>query len=225
MLTGPRTRHRVAFSNPEFVLEARRNEGLRDYLNSCDLNLIDGVGVVYALRFVRGITPPARFTGTDFSVTMVGEECATAGARLFLFGGRPGVAARAADVLRARYPGIEVCGTLDGYAEADGALERMREAAPDVVIVCLGNPRQEAWIEDHAGGLDVRLVYGAGGALDFLAGDVPRAPRWMQRAGLEWLFRLVTNFSVARLKRQLELAEFVWLVMRARRWRGSSRAS
>ena len=95
-------------------------------------------------------------------------------------------------------------------------MSRIRETRPDVVSVCLGNPLQEAWVEDHLGELDLKLVWGAGGALDFYSGDVPLAPDWVQRVNLEWLYRLVTNFSIARLRRQLRLAEFVSLVIRGR---------
>jgi N-acetylglucosaminyldiphosphoundecaprenol N-acetyl-beta-D-mannosaminyltransferase len=218
VLAGPPERQRIAFTNPEFVLEARRNERLRRYLDSCSLNLVDGVGLVVAFRAVLG-TRPERLTGTNF-VPMLCEEAVAAGAGLFLFGGRPGVAERAAAVLTARHPGLRVCGVLDGFAGAEGAVDRIRAAAPDVLMVCLGNPRQERWIEDNAGALEVKLVFGNGGALDFWSGDVPVAPGWVQRAGLEWLFRLVTNFSVARLKRQARLVEFMWLVARARAGRG-----
>lgn len=219
VLAGPAENRHVAFSNSEFVLEARRNERLRRYLNGCDLNLVDGIGVVYALRLVAGIRRPRRLSGTVFVATMC-EEAAAAGSRVFLFGSRPGVAERAAVGLERRAPGLQVCGTADGFEGARDVLERVREAAPDVLVVCLGNPIQERWIEDHIGELETRLVWGAGGALDFYSGDVPLAPDWVQRAGLEWLFRLATNFSIARLRRQLRLVEFVALVVRERFRRG-----
>ena len=219
VLEGPAEARRIAFSNPEFVLEARRNGRLRHYLNTCSLNLVDGVGLVYALRLVSGIRPPERLTGTSF-VPMLCDEAAAAGSRLFLFGGRPGVATRAAASLERRTPGLQVCGAVDGFAGASGVLEQIRAAEPDVLMVCLGNPRQERWIEEHIGELDLKLVFGNGGALDFWSGDMPMAPRWVQRVGLEWLYRLVTNFSVARLRRQLGLVEFVGLVARARARRG-----
>lgn len=222
VLAGPAETRRIAFSNPEFVLEARRSQQLRRYLNGCSLNLIDGIGLVQAFRLVRGIRPPERLTGTDF-VPMLCDEAAATGARLFLFGGRPGVAARAAAALERRTPGLQVCGAVDGFAGAAGVLEQIRAAAPDVLMVCLGNPRQERWIDEHIGELDLKLVFGNGGALDFWSGDVPQAPGWVRRAGLEWLYRLITNFSVARLKRQLRLAEFVGLVARARVRRGDRR--
>ena len=90
--------------------------------------------------------------------------------------------------------------------------------------MCLGNPRQEYWVEDHLAELDLKLVWGAGGALDFYSGDVPLAPDWVQRAGFEWLFRLVTNFSIARLRRQLRLVQFMALVLAERLRRGRGRA-
>ena len=215
VLAGPPENRHIAFSNSEFVLEARRNGPLRRYLNGCDLNLVDGIGVVYALRLVAGIRRPRRLSGTVFVATMC-EEAAIAGSRVFLFGSRPGVADRAALGLQRRAPGLQVCGTADGFEGARDVLAQIRETAPDVLVVCLGNPLQERWIEDHIGELEVKLVWGAGGALDFYSGDVPLAPDLVQRAGLEWLFRLVTNFSIARLRRQLRLLEFVALVLRER---------
>jgi N-acetylglucosaminyldiphosphoundecaprenol N-acetyl-beta-D-mannosaminyltransferase len=215
VLAGPAETRRIAFSNSEFVLEARHNDQLRRYLNECNLNLVDGIGVVYAFRLVMGIRPPERLSGTNF-VAMLCDEAAAAGARLFLFGARPGVATRAAAVLERQNPGLTICGAVDGFAGADGVLEQIRVAAPDILMVCLGNPLQERWIEEHMSELDLKLVWGAGGALDFYSGDVPFAPEWVQRAGLEWLFRLATNFSIARLRRQLRLIEFGGLIVRGR---------
>ncbi|HYO42214.1 MAG TPA: WecB/TagA/CpsF family glycosyltransferase [Candidatus Limnocylindrales bacterium] len=212
VLRGPSDNHHVAFSNAEFVLEARRNPRLRRYLNGCDLNLADGMGVVFAIRLLTR-RRPERLSGTVFVATMC-EEAAASGARVFLFGSRPGVAERAAEGLRRRAPGLLVCGTADGFEGAATIGEQVRATAPDVLVVCLGNPRQERWVEEHIAELSVKLVWGAGGALDFYSGDVPLAPDWVQQAGLEWLFRLVTNFSFARLRRQLRLVEFVRLVLR-----------
>lgn len=224
MLAGPAETRHIAFSNSEFVLEATRNGRLRRYLNGCDLNLVDGIGVVYAFRTVAGKRPPERLSGTNF-VAMLCDEAAAAGARLFMFGARPGVATRAAAVLEQRSPGLQICGVVDGFAGAPGVMEQIRAAAPDILMVCLGNPLQERWIEEHLDELDLKLVWGAGGALDFYSGDVPLAPGWVQQAGLEWLFRLVTNFSVARLRRQLGLMRFVGLVVRGRARRSGRRGA
>jgi N-acetylglucosaminyldiphosphoundecaprenol N-acetyl-beta-D-mannosaminyltransferase len=218
VLTGPRARHRIAFSNPEFVLQARRDERLRRYLNTCSLNLIDGVGIVAALRRIHGVRAPERLTGTAF-VPLLCAEAATTGAKLFLVGGRPGVGQRAAAALKAKVPGVVISGVVDGFGGLDGAVEAIRKGDADVVMVCLGNPRQEHWIDEHLASLDVKLVFGNGGALDFWSADVRHAPPAVRRVGLEWLFRLVTNFSTARLARQLRLIEFVWLIVRAPRRR------
>jgi N-acetylglucosaminyldiphosphoundecaprenol N-acetyl-beta-D-mannosaminyltransferase len=222
-LEGPPQSRHIAFTNAEFVLEARRNERLRRYLNSCDHNFVDSAGIRFGLSMVNGIPRPARLSGTVFVATMC-EEAARVGARVFLFGSRPGVAERAAKGLARRAPGLTVCGTADGFAGVATVMDRINETRPDVVSVCLGNPAQEAWVEDHLGELELKLVWGAGGALDFYSGDVPLAPDWIQRLNLEWLYRLVTNFSIARLKRQLRLVEFVALVIGARvrrLWRGA----
>ena len=148
VLTGPADGHRVAFTNPEFVLVAREDDQLRRYLNGCSLNLVDGIGLVWALRAVPGVHVPERLTGTSF-VPLLCDEAAATGARLFLFGGRPGVASRAGVALEERTPGLRICGAVDGFAGADGVLDQILAAAPDVLMVCLGNPRQERWIEEH----------------------------------------------------------------------------
>jgi N-acetylglucosaminyldiphosphoundecaprenol N-acetyl-beta-D-mannosaminyltransferase len=191
---------------------------LRDYLNACDRNFVDSTGVMAGLGFVNSMPRPVRLSGTVF-VAMLCEEAAKTGASIFLFGSRPGVAERAAAGLARRAPGLVVAGTADGFGDAATVMDRILATQPDIVSVCIGNPAQEFWVEEHLAELDVKLVWGAGGALDFYSGDVPLAPDWVQRAGLEWLFRLVTNFSVARLRRQLRLVQFVRLVL-AERLRG-----
>lgn len=204
---------RIAFSNPEFVVEAQKNHPLLHYLNSCDLNLIDGVGVMWGLRLTKGRTAPERLTGTNF-VPLLCEEVRAAGKKLFLFGGKPGVAERARTRLEQAHPGITICGVLDGYSDLQTAASIINAADSDVVMVCLGNPRQEEWIAKNQDKLNSKLIFGNGGAIDFWAGDVPIAPKVIQQAGFEWLFRLVTNFSVARVRRQARLASFVGMVIR-----------
>ena len=223
MLASPARTLHIAYSNAEFLLEARRNPRLHAYLNGCDYNFVDSTGVMLGLSIVNGIPRPERLSGTVFVATLC-EEAAKSGASIFLFGSQPGVAERAAAGLARRAPGLRVAGTADGFGDVAGVLERIRETRPDIVSVCLGNPRQEYWVEDHLPELDLKLVWGAGGALDFYSGDVPLAPDWVQRAGFEWLFRLVTNFSIARLRRQLRLVQFMALVVVARLRRGPARA-
>ncbi len=215
MLASPARTLHIAYSNAEFLLEARRNPRMRHYLNGCDYNFVDSTGVMLGLSIVNGIPRPVRLSGTVFVATLC-EEAAKTGASIFLFGSRPGVAERAAEGLARRAPGLRVAGTADGFGDAADVMDRIRETQPDIVSVCIGNPSQEFWVEDHLAELDLKLVWGAGGALDFYSGDVPLAPDWVQRAGFEWLFRLVTNFSIARLRRQLRLVQFMALVVAER---------
>ena len=112
-----------------------------------------------------------------------------------------------------------VAGARDGYfdpagPENDGVVDTINAAAPDVLLVAMGFPRQELWIAENLPRLGVKVVVAEGGSFSFMAGSVPRAPRWMRRSGLEWLFRLLRQ--PWRLRRQLALPQFVWLVVRER---------
>ena len=218
----PRTLH-IAFSNAEFVLEAGRNRRLRDYLNGCDHNFVDSTGVM--LRAGDRERHPA--TGAA-----VGHRVRRHAVR----GGReePAPASSCSDrgpasrSARPRACGAErpACG-WSGRPTASGTPPRSWTASTRRSRTssrsASGIRIQEYWVEDHLPDLEVKLVWGAGGALDFYSGDVPLAPDWVQRAGFEWLFRLVTNFSLARLRRQLMLIRFVGLVVAARLSRGRRR--
>ena len=212
-----RRRLRLSFANAEFVIEGEKREWLRRYLDDCDLVLADGHSIVTASRLTDAETAlPARVTGTDF-VEELGRASAAQGLRLAFAGGAPGVAQVAADRLTARFPGAQVVVCLNGYDElADDAraIARINDAQPDVLMVCLGNPRQEAWIERHQDALTVPVIFGNGGALDFAAGKVQRAPHWMQRLGLEWVFRLCQDPTMTRVRRQARLPYFIWLAWR-----------
>src|SRR5262245_34248268 len=141
LLASPARNVHIAYSNAEFLLEARRNPRLRAYLNACDFNFVDSTGVMLGLSIVNGIPRPVRLSGTVFVATLC-EEAAKTGASIFLFGSQPGVAERAADGLRARAPGLIVAGTADGFGDAATVMDRIRETRPDIVSVCIGNPAQ-----------------------------------------------------------------------------------
>jgi N-acetylglucosaminyldiphosphoundecaprenol N-acetyl-beta-D-mannosaminyltransferase len=205
-------RFTVAFANPEFVMEVDRTPFLADYLRATRYTLADGTGVVWAARRA-GRPLPERVTGTDF-VPAIASLCARRGWGLFLLGGRPGVARAAQARLEAAAPGLRVVGALDGYFDDDGpVVAAINAARPTFLMVCLGNPRQEAWIARHFDRLDVQVAFGNGGALDFCSGRVPRAPRWMIRCSLEWLHRLWCDLGWRRLRRQARLGVFVLRVL------------
>ena len=132
-----------------------------------------------------------------------------------MLGAGPGVAQRTASILQARHPGLDVAGTYAGSpTDADAAeiVTRIREARPDILFVAYGAPKQDLWIAKHREALGVPVMMGVGGSFDFISGVQKRAPRWVQRVNLEWLFRLLSQ--PWRWRRQLALPSFAWAVMR-----------
>lgn len=186
--------HYVVTPNPEFVMAARKDDQFRAVLNSADLALADGIGVVYAAR-ILGHPLKGKVTGIDFAQGLL-TRMAHTGRSLFLLGAKPGVAEQAAERLRAAHPGLLICGTHDGYFQDDGpVVEKIRAAGADVIFVCLGAPKQELWMVEHGPDTGARLAVGLGGSLDVFAGTVERAPEAWQKAGMEWLYRLLKEPS------------------------------
>lgn len=213
----------LALSNPEFLVAANANSFLKNYLNKVvDINVADGVGVLWAAK-LYGRPLRERVTGTDF-VPELYKLAVARGYRVFLLGGKPGVAERARNFLVERFGGDAVAGCRDGYfgeAEEPSVVKQINDSGADALMVCLGNPKQEEWIARHLDELAPRVVFGNGGALDFWAGEVKRAPRWVQSMGMEWLYRLGQDFTWTRLRRQSKLVTFVYLVFGewvAKRW-------
>lgn len=182
--------HYAVTPNPEFILAARKDPSFRQVLQNADLVLADGVGVIYSAK-ILGRPLKGRVPGIDFAQRLMSWLSAH-GKRLFLLGAKPGVAELAAANLKSKYPGLIICGTHDGYFKDDApVIEAIREAAADVVFVCLGAPKQELWMSKNGPATGAHLMIGLGGSLDIFAGVVERAPRVFQKLGLEWLYRLV----------------------------------
>lgn len=201
----------VAFANPEFLLESERTPMLVAYLQQCRAVFADGAGIVWASRLQNGrITQ--RITGTDFQWCIF-EMAAQLGLSVFLYGARPGVAERAARQIRERLPAMGTIGCCDGYVPDAEALAHIKAFRPAILMVCLGNPRQESWILRYGQETEATLVFGNGGAMDFISGEVRRAPSWMANNGLEWLWRLMQDFSWTRIRRQARLVRFVGKLM------------
>jgi len=201
--------------NPEFVMEARRDETFRRVLNGADLALPDGVGILWAARML-GRPLRERVAGSDM-VPQIAAQAAEQGHRLYLLGAAPGVAAAAARRLQRATPGLTVAGTWAGSpaeTEAPDIIRRIHEARPHVLLVAYGAPQQDLWIARHLRELEVPVVMGVGGAFDFIAGVTRRAPRWMQDGGLEWLHRL--GYQPWRWRRMLALPQFALLVLASR---------
>jgi len=205
----------VVTVNPEFVMAAQTNEAFRRVLDAAALALPDGIGLLWAARLL-GRRLPERVAGSDL-VPRLAERAAAHGWRLFLLGAAPGVAEQAAARLVARCPGLTVVGTYAGspaVAEEDDIVARVRAARPDLLFVAYGAPAQDLWIARNLQRLGVPVCMGVGGALDFIAGVRKRAAAWVQRLGLEWLYRLLQE--PWRWRRQLALPRFVLAILRER---------
>jgi exopolysaccharide biosynthesis WecB/TagA/CpsF family protein len=203
--------HHVCTINPEFIMIARRDPNFYNILNRADLCIADGVGLLWAARYL-GTPLPERVTGSD-GVPMIAERAAQKGWKLFLLGAAQGVADKAAGVLSQKYVGLQIVGTFSGSPdpeEEDSIVERVNASGADLLFVAYGAPEQDKWIARNSPRLKVKMAMGVGGALDFIADVVPRAPLWMQRMGLEWLFRLY--LQPWRIVRMMRLPHFVLTV-------------
>lgn len=184
--------HYAVTPNPEFLLAAQKNDAFRAALNQADLSMPDGIGVVYASK-ILGRPLNGRVPGIDFADQLM-AWMAQNGKRLFLLGSKPGIADMAAVNLRQRHRGLNICGTHDGYFKEDGpVITTVRDAQPDVVLVCLGAPKQELWMAQNGPATNAKFMVGLGGALDVFAGVTERAPERWQKLGLEWLYRLLKD--------------------------------
>ncbi len=210
---SPPLRH-ICTVNPEFIMAARRQPAFRSVLCASDLNVPDGVGVTWALRLPPAGISVARVTGADL-VPRIAQTASVRGWRLLLLGASPGVADRAAARLRQRCPGLVVRGLHGGTPFTQDwpkTKAELKAFQPHILLVAFGHPQQDIWIEEHRAELPGMVAMGVGGALDFLSGEVRRAPGWMRQFGLEWLFRLL--LQPRRLARMSQLPIFVGLVLR-----------
>jgi N-acetylglucosaminyldiphosphoundecaprenol N-acetyl-beta-D-mannosaminyltransferase len=181
--------------NVDHVVEFEKNADLRRAYASADLSLVDGMPVLWASR-LAGRFLPEKVSGSDLIFPLL-EHAAVRGWRVFLLGGGEGVAVLAASKLKERFPPIQIAGTLSPRIDMREPAERRRDvvetvkaARPDIVVVALGAPKQELWIEESRVELEPAVLLGLGASLDFVAGTLARAPAWMSRSGLEWLYRL-----------------------------------
>jgi N-acetylglucosaminyldiphosphoundecaprenol N-acetyl-beta-D-mannosaminyltransferase len=213
MLSLPKGHH-VMTPNAEMLVAAARDNGFRELLNATDLNLPDSGGMVWMAKWT-GQHLPERVTGID----TVERLCArlTPEQPIFLLGGKPGVAEKAALILRSRNPNLRIAGTFAGSPKEEDAgdiINRINTAKPHILLVAYGAPKQDQWIHAHLPKLPtVRIAMGVGGTFDFLAGTQKRAPVWMQRMYLEWLWRLLLQPSRWRRIATAVLV-FPWLVVR-----------
>ena len=203
----------VVTPNPEIVMLAKENPALKEALAGADIVLPDGAGIVKGAA-ILGRPMKEKVPGIDFACGVM-ARLAERGGSVYLFGAKPGVAEAAAETLRTKFPGLVISGTSDGYFSDDGPIiEKIKDAAPDFLLVCLGAPKQELWMAKMSGKLLVGLMVGLGGSLDVFAGTVKRAPKWMIRCNLEWLYRLIKEPK--RFGRMLRLPKYLWAALTVR---------
>jgi N-acetylglucosaminyldiphosphoundecaprenol N-acetyl-beta-D-mannosaminyltransferase len=187
-----RTR-RVMYVNAHVVNQSRTTSGLADALRRADLVYCDGYGVRLAAR-VLGRSVPHRMTGADWIWDLAGL-CEAAGHPLYLLGSEPPLAKEAAARLRRLYPDLDVAGTHHGFFDLESphnerVIEDINAHGPRIVLVGMGTPKQELWVDRYADRLEGSVVWTVGALFDYVSGHVPRAPRWLADNGLEWIFRL-----------------------------------
>lgn len=205
--------HLVATANAEMVMMAKEDQELARILNNADLVVPDGAGVVWAARY-HGYTMNERVAGYDLTQRLL-AQAARKGYPVFFFGGAPGVAEKAREAAERLYPGISIVGIRNGYlaaGEEQQLIDTIRKEKPAILLVALGVPKQEKWLYRNLNTLQIPVCIGVGGTFDVMAGNVRRAPLWMQRANLEWLFRLLSQ--PYRAIRMLALPRFVCQVIR-----------
>lgn len=211
----------VVTPNAQHILLLRQDPYLRKIYRDAFLVIPDGFSVICASWLLKPPLPE-RVTGVDVFEQLC-EIAPQKGLRIFLLGGRPGAADLTAQILKDRYPGIEIVGTDCpplGFEKDPKQNERIsatiKAAAPDILLVGLGAPKQEYWIYEHYQSLGVPISLGIGGSFELISGMVKRAPQWMQDYGLEWLFRL--SMEPRRLWRRYLIGNphFIWLVLQQR---------
>jgi N-acetylglucosaminyldiphosphoundecaprenol N-acetyl-beta-D-mannosaminyltransferase len=208
----PGSRYMVVVNAAKLV-EANRNEELRRAIMNADLVTADGMSVVWASRLL-GRPLKERVTGIDLFERLVGKAAAR-GSSVYFLGAHDESVRGVVERFTREYPGLKVAGCRNGYfttAEADSVAEEIRRSGADLLFAAMGSPRQDIWIPSHIVATGVRFALGVGGSFDHLSGRSRRAPKWMQRAGLEWLFRLL--MEPRRLWRRYLVGNsiFIWLV-------------
>ena len=204
----------VVTPNSEIVYMARSDNKLKKLLNAAALVLPDGIGIVHAAKILKKPLTE-KVAGIEFAAALI-EQMAKEGRSLFLFGAKPGIAEKAAENLKAKHPGLIISGCRDGYFKNDADAIRDINAAghSDVILVCLGAPKQEFFMHQYIDELNGTLLCGLGGSLDVYAGVVERAPDFYVDHGLEWFYRL--KKEPWRAKRMTALPKFLLTVMKAK---------
>ncbi|HBB02991.1 MAG: teichoic acid biosynthesis protein, N-acetylglucosaminyldiphosphoundecaprenol [Candidatus Peregrinibacteria bacterium GW2011_GWF2_38_29] len=234
-LKEDKKRH-IATPNPEFILEAQINSHFKEILNKTDLNIPDGIGILWASSYaqnpklLRGIgllisilfhqksckkILKERVSGADLMLDIC-EKVTNTPHKIFLLGAREEIAQKASENLLKHFPALKIVGAYEGNPDEKNLLEKINDSKADILFVAYGAPKQEIWIHENLPKLThIKLAMGVGGTFDFIAKSKKRAPKFMRNIGLEWLFRLVQEPK--RIKRIWNaVIKFPYTVMKKR---------
>jgi len=186
--------------NVDHIVQVQQHEGLKSAYRNASLTVADGRPVVWAANFLGG-NLPGTVCGSDLVPAVFDHaQEQKIGIKVFLLGAMPGVADRAKDIIQAQWPEVNIVGTLSpryGFdknpAESEEICEVVNASGADILVIGLGAPKQEVWIDNYASKINVKVALCVGAAIDFLAKEKPRAPVWMRENGLEWLHRLASE--------------------------------
>lgn len=204
----------IIAQNPEKIMKEINDKELSSIItNQATLLIADGVGLIYAAKILR-LPHITRVTGIGLFEELL-KVANRKKKKIFLYGSKEDTIQKAEKIIKSRYPNLNLVGIQDGYEkDMEKVVQKIKNTKPDYLFVALGSPFQEKWIARYLDHLPVQLVMGVGGSFDVLTGNVKRAPVWMQKLGMEWLYRLIKQPS--RLKRMTNLPIFLWQVIKSR---------
>lgn len=204
----------IASINPEISMVAVEDNNIKKILNNATHNLPDGIGIVMASKILKG-NIKQRVAGIDCAEAL----CKTAqknNFNIFLYGAKNGVAEKAKENLQKKYPGLNIVGVINGYEEDnEKIIKEINSSKANIVLVALGGQKQEKWIYENMDKVNAQVFQCVGGSFDVFSGNSKRAPKIMQKMGIEWLFRLIKE--PRRFRRQAKIPKFVHLVFKSRR--------
>ncbi len=206
--------------NTEFIMMAKNDEEFKELLNKSDLNIPDGIGLIYAAK-IKKHPLKEKVAGYDLTVNLI-KLANEKGLKIYFVGGKPGVAEKAAQNIKKDCPNVNIVGVSDGYfkgthlgmqghEEEKRLIDDINDKAPDMLFVGFGAKKQEQWIEYNKNLINAKIIVGNGGTFDGLAGEVKRAPDIYIKLGLEWFYRLMKEPK--RIKRQILLPQFMLKVI------------
>ena len=209
----------VVTPNVDHIVKLQNDTEFRQIYENASLVLADGMPLIWASKFL-GTSLKEKISGSDLFPKLC-KVAAEKGYKLFFLGGRQGAAAKAADVLKAKYPAIQIVGVYcppfefeNDEVENKKIVEMIKTAKPDILFVGVGSPKQEKWIYKHKDEYQVPVSIGIGATFDFVSGMLKRAPVWMQKSGLEWFWRLMMEPKRLCKRYLLDDMKFFWLVLK-----------